>query len=79
MDLTKMLAEMRRELEILNAAIASLEPLERRRLPEKGSSVRKATRPPVGNGVRKAESGIAVQNTPHGSEATPPRQGHRRR
>lgn len=75
-----MLAEMRKELEILNAAIASLEPLERRRLPEKGSSVRKATGPPVGNdGGRKAESGIAVQNTPHGSEATPPRQGNPRR
>jgi hypothetical protein len=56
MDLTRMLAEMRKELEILNAVIASLEPLERRHPPETGPDVRKASRPRAGKGGAQAAS-----------------------
>jgi len=54
MDVAKMLAEMRRELEILNAAIASLERLERLGPGERGPEIRKAARPSVRKGGAQA-------------------------
>ena len=55
MDIGRVLVELRDELNVLNAAIASLERLQRVEPPKKGADFRKLARPIVrGDGVRAA-------------------------
>jgi hypothetical protein len=55
MDVRKMLVELRRELDILNATIASLERFEVVGPREKGPRIHRAPRPTIGKGGAQAE------------------------
>ena len=57
MDVTRVLVELRDELTVLNAAIASLESLQHVGPPKKGSGIRKVDPP----GVKRGGGAVAAQ------------------